>query len=157
MLLRRLINSNPAMPEQSRIRGQIKEWGRARLSPIPLFCIWRTLNLKRGRNNLCLLDWAANEYNKRHRNDRPSVPAIVQQRSDLPDLFVEPHGFTAVAPSTTLRRAEPSDPSAKAYGRRAEAYPPSPRLRRIPSFIPALTGEAFSASRRRVNLPPGLI
>ena len=146
MLLRRLINSNPARPEQSRIRGQIKEWGRARLSPIPLFCIWRTLNLKRGRNNLCLLDWAANEYNKRHRNDRPSVPAIVQQRSDLPDLFVEPHGFTAVAPSTTLRRAEPS-----------EAYPPSPRLRRIPSFIPALTGEAFSASRRRVNLPPGLI
>jgi hypothetical protein len=46
--------------------------------------------------------------------------------------LVEPHGFTAVPPPTALRRAEPSDPSAKAYGRRAEAYPPPPRLRTIP-------------------------
>jgi hypothetical protein len=57
---------------------------------------------------------------------------------------VEPHGFTAVAPLHTLRRAEPS-----------EAYPPSPRLRRIPSFIPAFTGGAFSASRRRVKILAG--
>jgi hypothetical protein len=35
---------------------------------------------------------------------------------------VEPHGLTAVAPLHTLRRAEPS-----------EAYPPSPRLRRVPT------------------------
>ncbi len=63
---------------------------------------------------------------------------------------VEPHGFPAVAPA--LRRAEPSDPSAKAYGRRAEAYPPSPRLRRMPSFIPALTCRAFFASRRRAKV-----
>ncbi|MEE9233705.1 MAG: hypothetical protein V3U07_09615 [Nitrospirales bacterium] len=91
---------------------------------------------------------------------------------------VEPHGFSllrrssfgyegraAVAPPTAFLREQPSDPSAKAYGRRAEGYPPcllrrssrfgcegrAPRLRRIPSFIPALTGEAFSASRRRVK------
>ncbi len=38
---------------------------------------------------------------------------------------MEPHGLTAVVPSTALRRAQPSDPSAKAYGQRAEAYPPS--------------------------------
>jgi hypothetical protein len=37
-------------------------------------------------------------------------------------LNVEPHGLTAVAPLHTLRRAEPS-----------EAYPPSPRLRRVPT------------------------
>ena len=36
--------------------------------------------------------------------------------------LVEPHGLTAVAPLHTLRRAEPS-----------EAYPPSPRLRRVPT------------------------
>jgi len=40
-----------------------------------------------------------------------------------PELeIVEPHGLTAVAPLHMLRRAKPS-----------EAYPPSPRLRRVPT------------------------
>ncbi len=59
--------------------------------------------------------------------------------------LVEPHGLTPVAPLHALRRAKPS-----------EAYPPSLKLRRIPSFIPAFTGGAFSArprvSRRRVKV-----
>lgn len=41
-------------------------------------------------------------------------------------LEMEPHGLTPMAPLHTLRWAEPS-----------EAYPPSLKLRRIPSFIPA--------------------
>ena len=64
--------------------------------------------------------------------------------------LVEPHGFTAVPPPTALRRAEPSDPSAKAYGQRAEAYPhPSPPLRAGPS---SLRGEGSSQRRQSQGL-----
>ena len=50
------------------------------------------------------------------------------------EVLVEPHGLTAVAPLHTLRRAKPS-----------EAYPPPPRLRRVPTFafIHGFTPVAF--------------
>ena len=46
-------------------------------------------------------------------------PEFISPRSTS---AVEPHGLTAVAPLHRLRRAEPS-----------EAYPPSPRLRTVPT------------------------
>ena len=71
----------------------------------------------------------------------PNVLARASGQSD--QITVEPHGLTAVAPLHTLRRAEPS-----------EAYPPSPRLRRVPTSHSSTGLHPWPSAKEGKRSPP---